>query len=263
MEHEPCGLLGYTKIAGQLVRTDSVFAVDEHPDGGQPQGQLDRGVLEDRADLDGELLPAVSALPNATGFQEVVLAYAPALRAGLLPRGPAKVGDESQCSILVCEVLDGFKQSLRRIVLSVHKVEYTLNSWVCQVYYCPKESIPGVPEVENFEADLSFFKDNPLVTCGGEDLPTSIEGYLVILGGSDRLLLFFSFEHNSASHVIELASTTPNPWLPTLGNDGNFGEVDDEWELRTRGKNRRDGCTGAGSGTTDGITWNATVKLAS
>ncbi len=47
----------------------------------------------------------------------------------------------------------------------------------------PKESIPGVPEVENFEADLSFFKDNPLVTCGGEDLPTSIEGYLVILGG--------------------------------------------------------------------------------
>ena len=33
----------------------------------------------------------------------------------------------------------------------------------------PKESIPGVPEVENFKADLSFFKDNLLVTCGGED----------------------------------------------------------------------------------------------
>ena len=141
MEHEPSGFLGNAEIAGQFVGADPVLAVHQHPHGRQPQGQLDRGVLEDRTDLDGELLPAVPALPDPAGLEEVVLANASALRAGLLTGGPAKVGDESQCNVLVCEVLDGFKQSLGSIVLSVHKEEYTPKSWVCQVCYCPNKRL--------------------------------------------------------------------------------------------------------------------------
>src|SRR5207248_2379234 len=67
VHHEPRGFLGDAKIAGDLVAADAVLAVDEHPHRGQPLRERDRAVLEDAADLDGELLPATLALPDAPG----------------------------------------------------------------------------------------------------------------------------------------------------------------------------------------------------
>jgi hypothetical protein len=47
VQHEPRGFLGDAQIAGQFVAADAVLAVDEHPHGGQPLREGNRGILED------------------------------------------------------------------------------------------------------------------------------------------------------------------------------------------------------------------------
>src|SRR5207248_11488029 len=59
VEHEPAGFLGDAECARQFVRADAVLAVGEHPERGQPLVQPDRAILEDRAELDRELPPAL------------------------------------------------------------------------------------------------------------------------------------------------------------------------------------------------------------
>jgi hypothetical protein len=55
-----------------LVAAYTVLAVCNHPDGSEPLVQRDRGFLEDRADLDGELLfwMVFLALPEAASRDE-------------------------------------------------------------------------------------------------------------------------------------------------------------------------------------------------
>ena len=67
MIHEPCGLLGDMEIAANLVGTDTVLAVDHHPQSGEPFRERERRVLEGGSDLHGELAPWVvrSTLPSA------------------------------------------------------------------------------------------------------------------------------------------------------------------------------------------------------
>ena len=55
MQHEPRGLLRHADCAVNFVGTNAVFAVGNHPHSGEPLVQADRDILEDRADLDGEL----------------------------------------------------------------------------------------------------------------------------------------------------------------------------------------------------------------
>jgi hypothetical protein len=55
MQHEPCRLLINSHVLGNLATADAVLAVKDHPHGGEPLVQRDRGVLHDGPDLDGEL----------------------------------------------------------------------------------------------------------------------------------------------------------------------------------------------------------------
>ena len=147
VEHEPCGLLGHAERTGQLVGRDAVLGVAEHPDGGQPLGQLDRGALEDGTNLDRELVTAEAALPPLPGLHEIMLGDAPALGARLLPLGPTHVGDELDSLVFVSEEADGLEESLGQAVglvghrsESLECVEYLYNTRihrVPQVCYCP------------------------------------------------------------------------------------------------------------------------------
>jgi hypothetical protein len=65
VHHVPCGLLSDTESTGNLVRTDSVLAVRQHPHGNHPLVHAERGVLKDSSNLDGELLFASLAVPDA------------------------------------------------------------------------------------------------------------------------------------------------------------------------------------------------------
>lgn len=72
MEHEPCGFLGDSKSPRQLVGTDSVFAISDHPHSHKPLFQADGGILEDGPDLDAELLAGMLllAFPYVPGSDE-------------------------------------------------------------------------------------------------------------------------------------------------------------------------------------------------
>jgi len=67
LEHEPCGFLADAGGATNLVATDAVLTIRNHPHRKQPLIERDRGVFKDGADLDGELSLRVTglALPHA------------------------------------------------------------------------------------------------------------------------------------------------------------------------------------------------------
>src|SRR5689334_12837291 len=62
--HEPRGLVGHAQRAVELVGTDTLLAGGHEDDRLYPKVQGDLAVLEDRADLDGELALAVAAAPQ-------------------------------------------------------------------------------------------------------------------------------------------------------------------------------------------------------
>jgi len=73
LQHEPCRLLRDSERAVNLPRRDAVLAVHEHPDRRHPLIESKSRVLEDRANLDGELLLAGIAVPDSPGLNERVL----------------------------------------------------------------------------------------------------------------------------------------------------------------------------------------------
>jgi hypothetical protein len=72
VEHEPCSLLGQAKVSRNLIATHAVLAVRHQPHGREPLAQRDRRFIEDRADFNGELLPAFrrAALPDPASLEE-------------------------------------------------------------------------------------------------------------------------------------------------------------------------------------------------
>jgi hypothetical protein len=110
MQNEPRGLLGNADRLSDLVRTDPVFAVHEHPERGQPFVQFDRGIFEYGAQLYRELLVALFALPALLGRKVVVLFMATgrAFRA----IWPAEAGYGVNADLLVREVPDRSGQCL-------------------------------------------------------------------------------------------------------------------------------------------------------
>ena len=104
MQNEPCGLLSDSQSACDFVGTDTVAAVDQHPQSGKPLVEGDGGILENGAEFYGELLVALFALPALLGFQVVVLFVA----AGRTFRafGPTKRGYGVNADLLVGKVPD-------------------------------------------------------------------------------------------------------------------------------------------------------------
>ena len=78
LKHEPCRLLGNAKRPRQFVRRNPILAVRQHPDRNHPLIKAKGRIFHDRLNLDGELLLAGIAEPQAASLDErEVLSAAP------------------------------------------------------------------------------------------------------------------------------------------------------------------------------------------
>jgi hypothetical protein len=73
VKHEPCRALANAEVFAKLITGHTVFAVGNHPNGGHPFVEAQRGVLKNAPNLDRELLLAVVAKPDFAGLDERVL----------------------------------------------------------------------------------------------------------------------------------------------------------------------------------------------
>lgn len=113
MQHEPCRLLSNADGLGDLVATDTVLAIGEHPDDNQPFIQGDRGILEYGSNLGRELALGVGALalPFVLTSKEAHI-FASASGAGNDAIRPTLAGHVVQTILRVGKVLNGLLESL-------------------------------------------------------------------------------------------------------------------------------------------------------
>src|SRR6185437_10784686 len=116
MQHKPRRLLRDAESATHLIRAKSIAAIHEHPQSDKPLVQSDRRILENRSDLDGELLCAFLALPSLLRGKIVVLAMT-ALRTDRAI-GPAQLGNRVNAGLFVLKVPDGISESFGLVHLS-------------------------------------------------------------------------------------------------------------------------------------------------
>lgn len=134
VKHEPSGFLGDTQGAGQFARAYPVFGVHNHPEGREPFVQSKGAILENRTNLDGELLGALFALPNTAGAQKRCFGGLAARAFGFAIR-PADRRYEVQGGVGIGEVLDGVGQRLRKLGCAlVHAYKLPKPAVVSQVY---------------------------------------------------------------------------------------------------------------------------------
>ncbi len=82
-----------------FVGTHSIIAVHQHPERDKPLVERDRGILKDGAQLYGELLVALFALPALLGRKVVVLFVA--ARRALRAIGPAEASYGVNADLLI------------------------------------------------------------------------------------------------------------------------------------------------------------------
>src|SRR3984957_9135594 len=143
VEHEPCGLLSDAQSAGHFVRTDTVLAVRNHPNGDEPLVEGQRRILKDGSNLRGELALSVNtlALPLTLILEEHSILPATS-GADYLAIGPAQLDHELEAVVGVCEVNYGLLECLWLGAHIVpHKTNSNLASLICQVYYCQNERV--------------------------------------------------------------------------------------------------------------------------
>jgi hypothetical protein len=112
MEHEPRGFLGNANSARQLIGTNAILAVSNHPNGHKPLIKRKRAILENGADLAGELLLGVFlfAFPHTAGGD---VAYIHTAAGGAVnPVHPAKLNYRLMRHFRISEVADGFNKGL-------------------------------------------------------------------------------------------------------------------------------------------------------
>jgi len=109
VNHEPCGLLGDAQSAANLVGTDPVLAVSNHPKSGKPLVQANRRVFKDSSDFERELLLGVllKALPKFGVLQILNLVRA-TFRAAHYSIWPANFAHQCLTVVKLAEVDDGF-----------------------------------------------------------------------------------------------------------------------------------------------------------
>ncbi len=138
LEHKPCGLLRDAERTVQFVTADPVFAVNQHPRGGQPLFERDRRVLEDGPGLEGERRTRMAriALPHARLSKPCDL-LGPALRTLHRAVRPAQFNHELPTMFEVGEVEDRVPKRGLLVHCSRLQDKYRPSRPVCQVYYCP------------------------------------------------------------------------------------------------------------------------------
>ena len=106
LEHEPCRLLMNPQRLPEFVTADAVLAVAKHPKRRHPFVKSDGRILHDRADLQGELLLAGVAEPDAPGLDERVFRRIAARTRHLTVR-PTQFGCVGKAAVMIGEVNDG------------------------------------------------------------------------------------------------------------------------------------------------------------
>jgi hypothetical protein len=135
MEHEPCGFLSHLKVAGDLVGTDSVLAVDDQPRGREPLLKGDRGVLEDGSGLErkSRFFMLGIAFPNARFFKPRNLLSA-ATGAGYNPIRPAQFHHKLAAVLELRKVDDGF---LKAVGCAFHELSMRSIAWYVKYIITP------------------------------------------------------------------------------------------------------------------------------
>ena len=93
MEHEPCGLLSYAEIAGEFTTADSVLAVGEQPQSGEPLIEANGGILAKLPTFteNSRLEMMLGALPSATSGIELANLAEPQVGQTTLPLGQRRI----------------------------------------------------------------------------------------------------------------------------------------------------------------------------
>ena len=112
MEHEPSRLLSYAKGTGHLSGANSILAVADNPESAHPLIESERGILEDRSNLETELFFAAGAEPDLAGFDEGVLLRT-AAKAGNSTVREAKIERVLESAVSVREVDDCLLECVR------------------------------------------------------------------------------------------------------------------------------------------------------
>src|SRR5439155_3477893 len=115
-----CGSLRHSDATSKLVTTDSVFAVDQEPEGDHPFVHSKWAVLENGSDLHGELLLAGLTKPQTASRDEGVLVGA-ASRASDLAARPAEFDCVDKAAVTVGKVFNRFFQGFRRFGCRFHE----------------------------------------------------------------------------------------------------------------------------------------------
>ena len=115
MEHEPCRLLSNLYVLGNLVATDSVLAVGDHPGCSEPLVQRDRRVFHHSSDLNREFALGVMAGALPSPASAVETAHTGRVASGANDR---TVRPPAHCKVVnavigIREVNDCFLQALR------------------------------------------------------------------------------------------------------------------------------------------------------
>jgi len=113
MQHEPRGFLSDPKSAANFITGDSVLGIRDEPHARKPLVESQRGILKDRANLDGELPLGMmgAALPAKLILEEANL-VAPAGRARHNAIGPAAFRDVGEAVVGNREIKDCFLKGL-------------------------------------------------------------------------------------------------------------------------------------------------------
>lgn len=158
MEHEPSGLLGDAECTSHLSRANSVLAIADDPESTHPLIESERGILEDRSNLEAELFLAARAKPDLASLDEGVL-LRPAARAANYAVREAHIERVLESAISVREVDDcllecvrGFHSSnLRPIALCVKYVIALLRQ---QKLYTSSDENTGISPLRRRKARL-------------------------------------------------------------------------------------------------------------
>jgi hypothetical protein len=130
MQHEPCALLGDAQGAVNLVGADSIAAVGQHPDCGEPLVQANWAIFENCAELYRELAIALFTLPALLGLKVVVLLVAASRTFHTI--WPTHLRNCLDAIVFAGVVPDGLLECLELF----HAQNLSTLGLVTQVYYC-------------------------------------------------------------------------------------------------------------------------------
>src|ERR1019366_7612501 len=151
VQHEPCRALHYSERVRQFVRADTVLAVRQEPHCSEPLVERNGAILEDRPDLDGELLLAVKALPCQSCLKKRQ-SLRGATRAGRAIR-PLRFRNKFQTNTLFRKVASGFDQTLWEVGINwFHEVSLRSTKGGSSDLMPASRGSSTCPNAQNFSA---------------------------------------------------------------------------------------------------------------